>query len=105
MHVVHNTELDGKEISNEKPASTQNRQVFELAGSKVSDAQMRRNLDDGRQEATPAREPSSNSSNRVSDESPPSPFVSTIGTTWAPEGRPVSEMVSPINPSYGGNRQ
>lgn len=95
-HVVPNTEIDGREISENKGPAANNPGVYELAGSHVDKGWTRRQ---GQGDVTPATFTSSRStesSNDVSEESPPSPYVSTMGTAWGQETRPVSDMVSPI---------
>lgn len=95
-----NTELDGREIPYGKTPVALNPGVYELAGSKPVGGANFHGAARGRGDLTPAteEETSPQDSARVSDESPPSPYVSTIGTTWGE--RPVSEMVSPIHPHY-----
>lgn len=93
--IVPGTEIDGREIGPRKHPFAQSPGVYELAGSKVGNDKMGRPDEPDTSTGSNMSAPSSHS---CSDESPPSPFVSTIGTSWDPEGRLVSEMVSPLNP-------
>lgn len=99
-HATPDTEIDGKEIREGKHPVAKNAGVYELAGSHVGDRWSGRPATKDVAPDTSTSSPSAGSTN-VSDESPPSPYVSTIGTTWGQETRPVSDMVSPVTaPKY-----
>jgi hypothetical protein len=78
------TELDGRELH----------PVYELPGSTIAGGQTT-------EAERPDRAPSTVgalSSERGST-SPPSPYVSTMGTNWGAGERPDSELVSPTTPA------
>lgn len=87
-----NTELDGREVPIGRSETTGKPKVFELAGSSVDPDRLQE----------PPSAVSSSPLNRVSDESPPSPNVSTMGTAWGRDERPDSDLVSPTAATHSG---
>lgn len=93
--VIPGTEIDGKAIYAGEDSRPQKPGVYELAGSRVDEAWMKGG---DRRDGTPNSGLSSDLSNDVESGGPRSPTVSTTGTAWGEELRPVSELVSPVNP-------
>jgi hypothetical protein len=85
-----NTELDGRELH---PVA-ENPGLYELPGSTVAGGQPREAGQPDRAPSTVGALPSERGSN-----SPPSPYVSTMGTNWGEGERAESDLVSPTTPA------
>jgi hypothetical protein len=97
-HIRPSTELDGKEIHIQRPVA-KNPGVYELPGSAAAGGKSKEaELD--RPRSTVVALPSGDE-RETGNESPPSPYISTLGTTWGQDGRPDSELVSPV--TYKGH--
>jgi hypothetical protein len=90
-------ELDGREIH----PIAENPGVYELPGTAVPEELG----SEGHGNPSPSAVGSSpsNDGRDAADHSPPSPFTSTMDTSWG--DRPESEMVSPTTPRHHGTRQ
>jgi len=95
-NVKPDTELDGKEI---RPAA-QSSGVYELPGSDVA-ASRRGGSGQHRGAFASGAIPSSEERDGGS-ESPPSPFVSTMDTTWGLDEPPNANHISPTTPARHG---
>lgn len=104
-HVRPNAELDGREVNGlgqEPHPTARNPGVYELPGSEVAGGN-ERPAEPNREISTVGDLPSFGEREPV-DGSPPSPYVSTLGTNSAVDEREHNGLVSPTTPVQHGRR-